>query len=177
MFRGPRPFLAACCVHQLVMFYNPQPQRCAMHANIAKSFNVLFVAAMSGCAPTASPPAPTLPMAAPVSYDGDYRGTISVTSTSSVISGAASNWCDTPPAISLSVQNNAFSYVLVRPNLPRDPNDRFSIAFAARVGPSGSFSTSSRNGEAVMTGSIAGSRMAGQIDGTGCSYAFAAEKA
>jgi hypothetical protein len=147
-----------------------------MHPNIAKSFNIVLIAAMSGCAPAASPPVPTSSMAAPVSYDGDYRGTIRLTAASSVVSGVASDWCNTPPAISLSVRNNAFSYILVRPNLPGGSNDTFSIAFETRVLPGGFFQTSSRNGEAQMKGSITGSRIAGQIDGTGCSYAFTAEK-
>jgi hypothetical protein len=102
--------------------------------------------------------------------------TIQLTSASSAVSGAGSNWCDTSPVISLSIQNNEFSYVLEHPNLPRDKSGFLSPIFVARVAPDGSFRAASPNGSAAMTGIITGSRMSGQINGTGCSYTFTAEK-
>ena len=79
--------------------------------------SVILIAAMGGCATSGPLPSPPTPTASPVSFDGNYRGSIKLTS--SGVSGGQTNWCDTPPAISLSLQNNAFSYVLAHPNVPR----------------------------------------------------------
>jgi hypothetical protein len=96
--------------------------------------------------------------------------------TSSSVGGAQSKWCDTPPAISLSVRNSAFSYVLAHPNVPQDSNYSLSPTFAVAVAPDGSFDSTSQNGGAEMAGRITGSHMAGQINGTGCGYAFTADR-
>jgi hypothetical protein len=135
---------------------------------------VILITAMGGCATSGPPPVPPPPTASPVSFDGTYRGSIKLTS--SGISGGQTNWCDTPPAISLSLRNSAFSYVLVHPNVPQDSRYSMSPTFAVVVAPDGSFNATSRNGEAQMVGSISGSHLAGQINGTACGYAFTAEK-
>jgi hypothetical protein len=44
------------------------------------------------------------------------------------------------------------------------------------IAPDGSFNAYSANGEAQMTGRISGTHMAGQIAGTGCNYAFSADR-
>jgi hypothetical protein len=152
------------------------PRRIAMRAQVANLLRFIPIAAISGCATAGPPPASPPTPAVAVSFDGNYQGTIRLTSTSSAVSGAGSNWCDTPPVISLSVQNSAFSYVLAHPNVPRDSSYSLSPTFAVTVAPGGSFHASSQNGEAEMAGHITGLHMAGQISGTGCGYAFTAER-
>jgi hypothetical protein len=136
--------------------------------------NIIIISAIGGCVTSGPLPAPATPMTAPASFDGNYQGSIRVTSTG--ISGGQTSWCDTPPAISLSLQKGAFSYVLVHPNVPKDSNYSMSPTFAVVVAPDGSFNTMSQNGEAQMVGRITGSHLAGRIDGTACGYAFTAEK-
>jgi hypothetical protein len=145
-----------------------------MRVEIARLTNIILMIAMTGCATSGPPPAASVPAVAPVSFDGTYQGTIRVTT--SAASGAQSNWCDTPPAISLSLQNGAFSYILAHPNVPQDSNYSLSPTFAVSIAPDGSFDSTSQNGEAEMIGGIAGSHMAGKINGTGCNYAFTAER-
>jgi hypothetical protein len=147
-----------------------------MRAQVAKLFKIIPIAVMSGCTSAGPPPASPPPTPAAVSFDGTYRGAIRLTATSTAASGAGSNWCDTPPVISLSVQNSAFSYVLAHPNVPQDPSYSLSPSFAITVAPDGAFRASSQNGEAEMVGRISGAQMAGQINGTGCNYAFTAER-
>jgi hypothetical protein len=134
----------------------------------------MLVATMSGCATTAPPRTTLAPAKSPVSFDGTYQGSIRLTS--SGVPGGQTNWCDTPPAISLSVRNNAFSYVLVHPNVPADANYSMSPTFTVVIAPDGSFNATSQNGAAEMVGRITGSHLAGQINGTACGYALAAEK-
>jgi hypothetical protein len=145
-----------------------------MRAKITKFVSVVIIIAMTGC--TTSGPAPVSPKPSPppVSFDGNYQGTIRLTA--SGVSGAENNWCDTPPAISLSVRNGAFSYVLAHPNVPRDSADSLSPTFAVAIAPDGSFDATSRNGEAEMIGHIVGSHMTASINGTGCNYAFSADR-
>jgi hypothetical protein len=147
-----------------------------MRVQVAKLVKIIPVVAMSGCAAPGPSHASLQPAPAAFSFDGNYRGTIRLATTSSAVSGAGSNWCDTPPALSLSVQNSAFSYVLTHPNVPQDSSYSLSPTFAMTVGPDGSFQASSQNGEAEMAGRITGSQMAGQINGAACGYAFTAER-
>ena len=147
-----------------------------MRAGLIGLANAFFVIAASGCATSGPPAASPPPPAAPVSFDGNYRGTIQLTSTSSVVSGAQSNWCNTPPVISFVLQNNAFNYVLAHPNVPQDSGYSMSPTFLVSVRPDGSFDATSRNGEANMVGRITGARMTGQINGTGCGYGFSADR-
>jgi hypothetical protein len=112
-------------------------------------------------------------MAVPVSFNGNYRGMIRLTS--SGVIGTQGKWCDTPPVISLSIRNNVFSYVLEHPNLPRDSTYSLSPTFTVAIAPDGSFDAMSQNGEAEMAGRITGSDMAAQINGSICGYAFTAK--
>lgn len=145
-----------------------------MRAGLTWLLNITFVIVISGCATSGPPPVPVPPTASPASYDGIYRGSIRLTS--SGVSGSESNWCDTPAAISLSLRNSAFSYVLAHPNVPHNSNYSLSPTFVVAVAPDGAFNATSQNGEAQMTGRITGSHLAGQINGTACNYAFTAER-
>jgi hypothetical protein len=147
-----------------------------MPAGLARFANIILIAAISGCSASGPPAATPSPTAVSVSFDGSYRGTIQLISTSSIVSGAQSNWCNTPPVISLSLQNNVFSYVLAHPNVPQDSGYSLSPAFSVAVHPDGSFDTMSQNGGAEMIGRITGAHMTGQINGAGCNYAFTAER-
>jgi hypothetical protein len=102
-----------------------------MNPLAARLANIILITAMTGCATSGPPPASPPPMAVPISFDGNYRGMIRLTSSN--VSGGQSNWCDTPPVISLSLQNNAFSYVLAHPNVPQDSNHSLSPTFAVTV--------------------------------------------
>jgi hypothetical protein len=134
---------------------------------------IAILLALGACSSAAPPPAPPTPEAAIVSFDGTYRGRIRITS--HTLGGANSNWCDTPQAISLSIQNNAFKYLLAHPNLPPDPDLSPTIEVAS-ISPDGSFNGFPIDGGPEMVGSITGSHMQGEIHGLGCAYTFAAEK-
>ena len=146
-----------------------------MRAGLERLATLILVTAIGGCAGSAPPAAPPPPsLTSPVSFDGTYRGSIRVTSTG--VPREQTSWCDTPPAISLALQNSAFNYVLLHPNVPKDSNYSLSPTFAVVVAPDGSFNATSQNGEAQMIGRITGSQLAGQINGTACNYAFTAQK-
>jgi hypothetical protein len=145
-----------------------------MRARVERLATIILVTAIGGCAGSGPPPAPPPSLTSPVSFDGIYRGSIRLTS--SGVPRGQTNWCDTPPAISLSLQNGAFNYVLLHPNVPTDSHYSLSPTFAVVVAPDGSFNATSQNGEAQMVGGITGSQLAGQINGTACNYAFTAEK-
>jgi hypothetical protein len=145
-----------------------------MRAGPARLANIIIISALSGCVTSGPPPAPPPPATAPVSFDGNYQGSIKVTS--SGISGGQTSWCDTPPALSLSLQKGTFSYVLLHPNVPKDSNYSLSPTFTVVLAPDGSFNAMSQNGGAQMVGRITGSHLAGQINGTACGYALAADK-
>jgi hypothetical protein len=136
--------------------------------------SVVIVSAIAGCVTSNPLPAPAAQTIAPVAFDGTYRGSIRLTS--SGISGGQTSWCDTPPAISLSLQKGSFNYVLVHPNVPKDSAYSMSPNFAVTVAPDGSFTASSQNGEAQMVGQITGSHLVGRIDGSACGYAFTADR-
>jgi hypothetical protein len=145
-----------------------------MRVGLARLGSIVIISAIGGCVTSGPPPVSATPPASPVAFDGNYRGSIQLTS--SGLSGSQSNWCDTPPAISLSLQQGAFNYILVHPNVPQDSNYSLSPTFAVAVAPDGSFTATSQNGEAQMTGQITGSHLTGRIAGTACGYAFAADK-
>jgi hypothetical protein len=113
------------------------------------------------------------PIAAPVSFDGIYRGKILVSSHH--LGGPNSNWCDTPQAISLSIQHNAFKYLLAHPNLPPDPDLSPTIEVAS-ISSDGSFKGFPLDGGPEMVGSITGSHVEGKIRGLECAYTFTAER-
>jgi hypothetical protein len=140
-----------------------------MRAAIPRTSCVILTIAISGCNAVGQPP-PALPAAAPVafSFDGTYTGTIRLTSSGTSANPHQANWCDTPPQISLTIYNNAFTYQLTRPGL--------SLRLAANVAPDGTISGSDVNGEAVMDGLIGGSQIAGHINGTACNYTFTANR-
>jgi hypothetical protein len=144
-----------------------------MRAAISRTPSVILIIAISGCGAIGQS-APALPAAAPVafSFDGTYTGTIRLTSSSTSANPYEANWCDTPPQISLTIQNNAFTYHLTHPKVPKG----LSLTIAANVAPDGSISGSDANGEAAMDGLIAGSQIAGHINGTACNYAFTANR-
>jgi hypothetical protein len=146
-----------------------------MRVEVARLANLILIIAIGGCTtPKTPPPLSATPASTPASFDGTYRGSIRLTS--SGISGGQTNWCDTPPAIALSLQNNTFNYILEHPNVPRDSNYSMSPTFAVAVAPDGSFNATSQNGEAQMVGRVTGSHLAGQINGTACGYAFTADR-
>ena len=121
-----------------------------------------------GCG-NAQPP-PPLPAQPAVSYDGHYVGTIR-----SAVSVQNQTWCETPPALTVVVSGNAFSYTLPHPNLPHEPF--YNPNFAIRIAPDGSFNGPGGDlAIATMTGRITGTHMTGQIDGTDCSFEFAADR-
>ncbi len=146
-----------------------------MRARVERLATIILVTAIGGCAASGPPPAPPPPsLTSPVSFDGTYRGSIRLTS--SGVPRGETNWCETPPALFLSLQNGTFNYVLLHPNVPKDSNYSLSPTFAVVVAPDGSFNATSQNGEAQMVGGITGSQLAGQINGTACNYAFTAQK-
>jgi hypothetical protein len=134
---------------------------------------ISILLALGACSSEPSPPASPTPKAASVSFDGTYRGRIRVSS--HTLGGRNSKWCDTPQAISLSIQHNAFRYRLAHPNLPPD-SDLSPTIEVATISPDGSFHGAPINGGPEMVGSITGSHMVGEIHGLGCNYAFDAEK-
>ena len=177
-FRRPCPqsSLSASC--QFMMSGICIPRRIPMY-EATKFFKViLWAAAISGCTTAALPPAaPAIQPPVPaVSFDGNYRGTIQLASTSRVVSGAAGNWCDTPPTLSLSVRNNEFRYILTHPHLPQDSSDSLSPIFEVTIRSTGTFRASNRNGTSEIMGMITGSHMVGEIRGSGCSYTFTADR-
>jgi hypothetical protein len=133
---------------------------------------IVILLALAACS-SQPPPAPPTPKAAFVSFDGTYRGRIRVSS--HTLGGPNSNWCDTPQTISLSIQHNAFRYLLAHPNLPPDPDLSPTIE-VTEISPDGSFDGFPINGGPEMVGSITGSHMEGEIHGLGCAYTFAAER-
>jgi len=139
-----------------------------VRAATSKIFIAIFTLLINGCGAVNQPPA-AAPAAVPVfSFDGNYTGTIRLTSSSTSQNPGKANWCDTQPQIFLSVESNTFTYNLTRPRAP-------SLTFTANVAPDGTISGSAANGEATMFGLIAGGQLSGQIAGTACNYAFAAE--
>jgi hypothetical protein len=145
-----------------------------MRVGPASLADIIIVSVVGGCVTSSPPPAPPPPMTAPTSFDGIYQGSIKVTSVG--ISGGQTSWCDTPPTVSLSLQKGTFNYVLLHPNVPKDSNYSLSPTFTVVLAADGSFNATSQNGEAQMVGRITGPHLAGQINGTACSYAFAADK-
>jgi hypothetical protein len=122
--------------------------------------------ACSGPQPAPPPPPPAAPA---VSFDGQYKGSIRITK-------SHSNWCDTSPAVSLSVQRNAFAWTLVRSNLPQ--GELYNPTFEVSIGPDGAFTVQGGNDELTsLTGRIVGTHMSGAIDGKYCGYVFSAERA
>jgi len=138
---------------------------------------VALIASVSGCGPSAPPPVPppvAVTTTALVAFDGTYRGTIQLTAAAPT--GSQRSWCDTPPDITLVVQNGAFAYTLAHPNVPQGQGFSSSPTFIVNVETDGSFNSTSPNGQAQMTGRITGQQVTGQISGSACGYAFTAQR-
>ncbi len=136
-----------------------------------------LIASVSGCGPSAPPAVPPPAAAAStalVAFDGTYRGTIRLTAAAP--RGDQRSWCDTPPDLTLIVQNGAFAFTLEHPNVPPGQGFSSSPTFIANVETDGSFDSTSPNGVAQMTGRISGQQVTGQISGAACGYAFTAQK-
>src|SRR5215831_18542405 len=126
------------------------------------------LAVLGACSNTQAPPPAPAPQPA-VSYDGRYVGTIR-----SLQSMQSQNWCDTPAPLAILVNGNAFSYTLPHPNLPHTP--LYNPSFVMQIAPDGSFRGPGGELEiSSMSGRITGTHLAGQIDGSDCSYAFTAD--
>jgi hypothetical protein len=155
------------------MYYpSTRSGKIVMRASIAKTSSVILSIAISGCVTANQPPSTPPPPPPSVSFDGTYTGTIHLTSSSVSGNPLQANWCDTPPQISLSVQNNRFTYHLTHPNVPQG----MSLNLNAIVGPDGTISGSDVNGAAQMDGLVAASQMSGHINGSACNYAFTAQR-
>jgi hypothetical protein len=109
-----------------------------------------------------------------VSFDGTYRGSIQLTA--SAAKGANSSWCDTPPDMTLIVQNGAFAFTLAHPNVPSSQGFSTSPSFIVNLEPDGTFDSTSPNGQAQMTGRVTGQQLTGKISGSACGYAFTAQR-
>ena len=126
---------------------------------------VASAAACSAPAPPTPPPAPAMPA---VSFDGHYTGSIRITKNHN-------NWCDTPPSISITISNNAFTWTLTRPNLPQ--KELYNPTYQVEVHPDGQFDVEGGNGDFTsLKGRITGSHMTGDIDGKYCGYVFSADR-
>src|SRR5262249_47632871 len=138
--------------------------------NCRSSLGVLVVAATLWACSDSPAPQPTPPPQPAVSYDGRYVGSIH-----SVGSVQGQNWCDTPASVTIVVSANTFNYTLPHPNLPHTP--LYNPAFTMQIRPDGSFRGTGGELEfASMSGQITGTHLVGQIDGSDCSYAFAADR-
>jgi hypothetical protein len=126
-------------------------------------------ALLAGCAQTAAPPMPTA--AAPaISSDGIYRGTITLTGAGAGVPGQG---CATGPAMVLQVRHNAFTYTQAHPDLVAPGLG--TTSYTGTVAQGGGFNGQSALGGSI-TGTIAGSHMAGTIDGVECVYSFTADR-
>ena len=130
-----------------------------------KSAALILALSISACA--AQPEISPAP-AAPVSYDGQYQGTVTLTG---VASGADRNWCEVPPQFAVQVTGNGFSLSQPLPNLPGYK----AATYTAKIGQDGIFQGQS-NTTGVIAGQIRGGTMTGTIDGVGCAYQFTASR-
>jgi hypothetical protein len=136
--------------------------------------------AASGCANRA--PQPTTPPAAAISYDGTYTGTLRVTGGSTSVNPSD---CATDPRFSVNVAGNRFSFALPHPAAVgatpplRDsatPVYTTSPVYTASIAPDGTIKGLSNDTNTTMDGRVAGTRMAGQVYGLLCYYAFTADR-
>ncbi len=133
---------------------------------LTASLLTTMAVACSAPQPPAPPPMPALTPS--VSFDGRYVGSIRITR-------SHNDWCDTPSTVALSVQNNSFTWTLSRPSLPR--KELYNPTFNVSIGPDGGFDVEGGNGELTsLKGHIAGTHMAGEIDGKYCGYVFSADR-
>ena len=109
------------------------------------------------------------PITMPVmSFDGAYRGTIRMTPSAGDAKGIS--WCQTAGQPVITVANGQFSYAVPHPNVPGNPTPSFQATMAR----DGSFS--GQGNEGTISGNVHGTHMEGSIDGSGCIYAFTADR-
>ena len=133
-------------------------------------FWIVSIATVLGACSSAPAPEPAPPPQPAVSYDGSYVGTIR-----SVESVQSTNWCSTPSVLTMRVTGNTLDYTLPHPNLPHTP--LYNPNFVMPIAPDGSFKGPGGDLEiATISGKITGTHMAGQIDGSDCSYVFTADR-
>ena len=116
------------------------------------------------------------PPAAPISYDGTYSGTLSVTGGSG---GVTAGDCATDPRFSVRVTGNQFSFPLPHPALVKATpslRDSATPVYNASIAPDGTIKGLSNNTNTVMDGRVSGTRMTGQVYGLLCYYAFTADR-
>ncbi len=127
---------------------------------------------LGGCTPPPPPPPP----APVVSYDGTYRGTVTLTG---VGAGIPREGCVTDPKLVIQVSRNAFTYVQSHPKsdvtAPGVQPVSATTTYSVKVAPNGSFSGQSEVAGS-MTGTISGTHMAGTIEGIVCVYSFTADR-
>jgi hypothetical protein len=129
-------------------------------------YSMVLVLMADGCAG----PVPVQP----ASFDGSYRSTIRITSSSEVI---PYSWCETPGQPIITVANQQFSYTVPHPNIPGKP----PFTYTATIAPDGTFVGEGSDGSGRwrrlrISGQIRGTHMEGSIDGEACIYAFAGDR-
>ena len=124
---------------------------------------------MAGCAGPMVPDRPSEMAPAPVtSFDGSYRNTIRMTSSSQIIKGTST--CETPGQPIITVANGQFSYAVPHPNFPGNPTPTFQATMAQ----DGSFVGHANDG--TISGRVSGTHIEGSIDGAACIYAFTGDR-
>ncbi|HKM63472.1 MAG TPA: hypothetical protein VJY39_13385 [Acidisphaera sp.] len=121
-----------------------------------------------GC--SAPPPAPA--PAPPVSYDGQYVGTVQLAS--------GGPECATNPHVSWQVSGNRFTYVQLHPKAagtaPALTAQSTSATYAVTILPDGTITGDSGNLNGSISGRVTGTHMSGQISGLLCGYTFTADR-
>ena len=128
----------------------------------------------AGCASQA--PQPMAPPMPAISYDGTYTGTLLVTGASTSMNQRD---CATDPRFSVTVTGNQFSFPLPHPAAVKATpslSDSATPIYNASIGPDGTIKGLSSNTNTTMDGRVTGTRMAGQIYGLLCYYAYSAER-
>jgi hypothetical protein len=124
---------------------------------------------LSACArPPQYLTAPGSPNQPAVSFDGTYQGSIRITDSAATV---PKSWCETDRRLVLQVRSNGFTYVMTHPTVPDLPIP----SYAAYIYPDGSIQGQSGD-MGVMRGRLTGTHMEGVINGSGCDYAFTADR-
>ena len=133
-----------------------------------------LVLAMFGCA---DPPAPVVPVAAPVTaFDGRWSGTMQLTGAASSV---PQDSCNVPPRFNVDVRNGQFTLAQVHPLVgSTSPSLRgvSSLDYTATISADGSFTGVADSTGATLSGRIADGRMSGNIYGLLCYYSFSATR-